>query len=288
MNFSDILSQHNIEIAPESNEHARPGWLQVDCPFCEKEAKQFHMGYSLEGNYVNCYRCGYHSLISTLMEMTEKSYRNCNKMLEELETETFDTPSIKGKLVIPDGVGELKRVHKKYLRGRNFDVKDIQKTWQIKGIGMHASLAWRIFIPIIYRGDIVSWTTRSVSSDNPKRYISASKEHEALPAKSLLYGEDLTNDAIIICEGPLDVWRIGPGAVATMGVGYSQGQVEKIIKHHKRIICFDNEPEAQKRAKRLCNDISSFPGETFNAVLNGKDAAESSDKDIWKLRRALL
>ena len=291
MIFSDILSQHNVEMAPEDNEHARPGWLQFDCPFCEKDAGQYHMGYSLEGNYVNCYKCGYHSLISTVMELTEKSYHDCKKMLEGMEKQTWESKTVRGKLIIPDGVGELKRVHKKYLRSRNFDVKHIQKTWQIKGICMHATLSWRIFIPIIYHGEMVSWTTRSVSSDNPKRYMTAPKEQEAVPAKSLLYGEDYASSlhfSIIVCEGPLDVWRIGPGAVATMGMDYSQAQVEKIVEYTKRAICFDNEPDAQKRAQRLCNDIASFPGETFNVVLDGKDAAESSDKAIWKLRKMLL
>lgn len=288
MIFSDILSQFNIETAPENNEHARPGWVQFDCPFCEKDTSQYHMGYSLEGNYVNCYKCGYHTLVSTLMEITGKSYQDCIKILKGLEIESFNIPAVQSKLVIPDGVGELKRVHKKYLRSRNFDVKDIQRIWQIGGIGMHASLAWRIFIPIFYQGQIVSWTTRSISPDNHKRYLTAPKEHEAIPAKTLLYGEDYAQHAVIVCEGPLDVWRIGPGAVATMGMDYSQAQVEKIVKYPKRAICFDNEPEAQRRAQRLCNDISSFSGETFNVVLDGKDAAESSDKAIWKLRRFLL
>ncbi len=288
MIFSDILSQCNVEVAPENNEHARPGWVQFDCPFCEPDTSQYHMGYSLEGNYVNCYKCGYHSLISTLVEITGKSYRDCEKILADMHVQVFESKEVRGKLVIPSGVGELKRVHKKYLRSRNFDVKHIQKTWQIKGIGMHASLAWRIFIPIFYQREIVSWTTRSVSPDNPKRYLTAPKEHEAVPAKSLLYGEDYATHAIIICEGPTDVWRIGPGAVATMGLGYSQAQVEKIVKYPKRAICFDNEPDAQKRAKRLCDDTSTFAGDTYNIVLDGKDAAESSDKAIWKLRRFLL
>jgi len=288
MNFSDILSECSIETAPESNEHSRPGWIQFDCPFCEKDTSQFHMGYSIEGNYVNCYRCGYHTLVSTLMEMTNKSYLECKRVLKGIETIPPKDKRVKGKLIIPDGTGALKQIHKKYLRSRNFDAKLIQRIWGVRGIGLHPTLSWRLFIPIHYQGEIVSWTTRSISPNNPKRYLTAPKECEAIPAKTLLYGEDHAGQTIIICEGPLDAWRIGEGAVATMGMDYSQAQLEKIVKYKKRIVCFDDEPEAQKRANRLCNDIVSFPGKTFNATLDGKDAAESSDKAIWQLRKELL
>ncbi len=292
MNFSDILSKYNIEIAPEGQDHTSPGWIHFDCPFCEKDAKRFHMGYSLENNFTNCWQCGYHSLLSTLVELTGLSFYECKKLLKNLDSEHFEITTTKGKLDTPNGVEELKRVHKKYLRKRNFDIKYIQKIWKIGGIGIHATLSWRIFIPIHYQGKIVSWTTRSVWDENTKRYITASKEEEEISAKSLLYGEDhcdtLKLKAIIICEGPLDVWRIGPGAVSTMGAAYSQAQVEKIVKYKRRIICFDNDKAGQAAAKRLCSDVSSFPGETYNVVLDGKDAAESSDKVIWKLRKFLL
>ncbi len=288
LNFSDILSKYNIEIAPEGQDHTSPGWIHFDCPFCEKDAKRFHMGYSLENNFTNCWQCGYHSLLSTLVELTDLSFYECKKLLKNLDTEHFEIITTKGKLVIPNGVEELKRVHKKYLRKRNFDIKPTQKTWEIKGIGIHATLSWRLFIPIHYQGKIVSWTTRSVWEDVPKRYITARKEEEEISAKSLLYGEDYCKDTIIVCEGPLDVWRIGAGAVATMGTAYSQAQVEKIVKYKKRAICFDNDKAGQAAAKRLCSDISSFPGKTFNIVLDRKDAAESSDKVIWKLRKFLL
>ncbi len=288
MKFTDILSQYNIEIAPEGSEHTSEGWIHFDCPFCEKDTQRFHMGYSLENNFTNCWRCGYHSLLSTLVELTGLSFYECKNLLKRLDTEHFEITTTKGTLIIPDGVVDLKRIHKKYLRKRNFDVKYIQKIWGIKGIGIHATLSWRLFIPIHYQGKIVSWTTRSVWDENIKRYMTAKKEEEEISAKSLLYGEDYCKEAIIVCEGPLDVWRIGKGAVSTMGTAYSQAQVEKIIKYKKRIICFDNDKAGQTAAKRLCSDISTFPGETYNIVLDGKDAAESSDKVIWKLRKFLL
>jgi DNA primase len=135
----------------------------------------------------------------------------------------------------------------------------------------------------------VSWTTRSISySDRVTRYVSAALDEEKIFHKELLYGEDFARHAVIVNEGILDAWRIGPGAVATFGSGYSQEQLERIAKYPTRAICFDNEPEAQKRARKLSNDLSALPGETYNVLLDKKDAADESKENIKRLRQEIL
>jgi len=91
-----------------------------------------------------------------------------------------------------------------------------------------------------------------------------------------------------VVEGVFDAWRIGSGAVATFGSGYSMEQVEKIVKYPTRAICFDNEVEAQSRARKLVNDLSAFSGTTYNVILDKKDAAEESRKNIERLRKEIL
>ena len=92
----------------------------------------------------------------------------------------------------------------------------------------------------------------------------------------------------MIVEGPLDVWRIGFGAVATMGTSFSTTQILKLSKYPIRITCFDNEPKAQRRAERLHADLGLFPGVNQNIFLEtGKDAASASDKEIQKVRSLL-
>ena len=289
MKFTEILSQLNIEYKPEGHHHCRPGWLQLDCPFCGKDSHGWHLGYSLEGNFLNCWRCGHQPIIKTLMEITGYSFAKCKRILSDVETVEVKKTKPKGKLVIPKGVGELMPSHIKYLMQRKFDYKDIRQTWKIQGIGLASQLSWRIFIPIFYHGKMVSWTTRSISNNKKiTRYISASPEEESIPHKSLLYGEDYAKQSIIILEGPTDVWRIGPGAVATLGTGYSNEQVLRMSSYSKRAICFDNEKEAQVRAKKLCDDLSVFDGETYNIQLDSKDAATTSIKEIKLLRAHFL
>src|SRR5260370_26008807 len=123
------------------------------------------------------------------------------------------------------------------------------------GIGLAVHLAWRLYIHITYRDKTVSWTTRSLSDKHERRYISSSSSTEALPSKSLLYGEDYCKHSIVVVEGPLDVWTIGEGAVATLGTNYTRKQLEKIAKYPYRTIAYDDEPAAQEQAKRMCREL---------------------------------
>ena len=223
------------------------------------------------------------------MEITGYSYTKCKKLISGIETTRIKKEKIKGKLIIPKGVERLEFSHIHYLQKRGFIPSKLVKLWKIQGIGISSQLPWRIFIPIFYHGKMVSWTTRSISnSKKVTRYISASTKEELMPHKSLLYGEDYARQSVIITEGPFDTWKIGPGAVATLGTGYSNNQAFRMTSYPKRAICFDNEKEAQKRAKKLCDDLSVFPGETYNIQLDAKDAATANEKEIKLLRTHFL
>jgi DNA primase len=290
MKFTEVLDQLNIEYVTEGHRHVRPGWIGLDCPFCAKDTKKWHLGYSIEDHYTKCWRCGYHSAIDVIMEYTELSFKECKKLLDGIEVAyTPKEEKPKGNLILPKHIDKLQRSHIRYLKRRGFNVPELIVLWNIKGIGLASKLAWRIFIPIIYRGKVVSWTTRSISKDkNTLRYVSAAPTEESIPHKDLLYGQDFARDTILINEGPTDAWRIGPGAVATLGVNYSKEQLQKMLLFKKRIVCFDTEKMAQIRADKLCDDLSAFPGETFNLQLDAKDAASASDKEIRQIRKEFL
>ena len=285
MNFKEILSNFNISYRTEGN-HCRPGWINIDCPYCGQDTEKFHMGYSIENHFLNCWRCGSHPLIQTLMKITNVSFHQLKKLLDDLDTTKFEKETPTGRLILPKGIKPLHSAHKKYLYKRGFNWKRIERIWQIKGITISSNLQWRIFIPIIYHAKVVSWTTRAIGNTEP-RYITADLNEEAIPHKNLLYGEDFARHAIIVVEGVFDVWKIGRGAVSAFGVGYSSSQLSKIAKYPVRAICFDNEKIAQKRAQKLYNNLALFPGETYNIILDRKDAAEESNKNIVKIRKIL-
>jgi hypothetical protein len=285
MRFEDVLQDNHISYDTEGR-NCRPGWTQLDCPFCQGVR---YLGFNRAGNYLNCWRCGAHSVVETLAELTKQPVHVIKKLVGGLEKDRKVLIKPTGKLVLPRGIGDLQRAHLKYLEDkRRYDPAEIIRLWDVRGIGLASRLSWRLFIPIYFHGELVSWTTRAVRDDVTSRYISAGLMEEALPHKDLLYGEDYVRHAVIVHEGPLDVWRTGPGAVATCGVGYSPAQVLRLAKYPVRVICFDNETKAQRRASLLCDALEPFPGTTFNVELSRKDASASSKKAIARLRAEFL
>ena len=287
MRFEELLREHDVAFLSEGHHHCRPGWLQIDCPFCGTGTRGFHMGYSLAGGYVNCWRCGPHRLHETVAELLHLSLKQAAALLGGLEKDKTRVVVQRGKLVLPRGRGPLLSCHKVYLRSRQYNCKDLVRLWQVQGIGLASRLAWRIFIPIIHQGEIVSWTTRSVK-DEGLRYISAAPNEEILNHKDILYGEDYCRHAVVVVEGPFDVWRIGPGAVATLGTGYSRSQVRRLCNDPVRMVCVDNEREAQQRARKLVRLLEPFQGETYNVILSGKDAGSTDAEEIQEIRERFL
>jgi len=289
MRFEDILQQYEIKyVTAGQHHHAREGWIQIDCPFCGINSGKFHMGYSLQGGYISCWVCGSHTLQSTLQELLNLNSSKVIEITKRISIKSLDIVKEKrGKLVLPKHITGLKTKHKNYLISRGFLPSTVKKTWHIKAISYSFRLAWRIFIPIHYKGEIVSWTTRSVT-DKGLRYISASSDQEALNHKNLLYGEDLCRHSVCCVEGPFDVWRIGPGSVATCGTGFSRSQVLKLSKYPVRGVLFDNSKIAQTRADSLVNLLSVYPGNTFKIQLDSADdPAEADENEVKSIRKLL-
>jgi hypothetical protein len=286
--IQDVLKELNIPIAPETHHHTSPGWINIDCPWCTKNTHRYRLGINLAGNYASCWACGSKLLGEVIHEITELPWNKIKDLLRGVERQVLpNLPKARGKLVVPLGIGELLPCHCNYLERRGFNKDNLERLWKVKGIGLHNRLAWRIFIPIVFQGEVVSWTTRSVS-DEGQRYWSAKQEEEVFPHKDLLYGEDYVRHTIIVHEGPTDVWRTGPGAVATLGTSYSRAQIRRMANHAVRVVCFDSEPMAQRRATHLCDLLDTFPGSTYNVVLSGKDAASSPLDEIQELRKRFL
>ena len=283
MTFTELLEQYSIPYQTEGA-NTRDGWVQLDCNEC---GGHLYLGFNESGKYLNCWKCGPLNLVNWLRDVTGEPYNVCKTLLEGIPRDyEYIERKPKGKLVIPQGVGPLLDCHKKYLIKRGFNPDELIRLWKIQGIGLSTRLPWRIFIPIYLKGELVSWSTRSIG-ETGTRYVFASSYEESYPHKEMLFGEDYCRHVAIIVEGQFDVMRIGPGAVATCGTGYSPAQLRRIAKYPLRIIVFDNDLEAQRRARKLCADLSMLSGETINVTLKAKDAAEASSQEIKELRRYL-
>ena len=283
MQFEEFCAMYGVSYRT-SGKHCTHGRVNVDCPNCG-DVNQFHLGWHVSRTYFHCWKCGKRPIVDTLMRLARISRAEASNIANALERK-LDLGAIEhtGEYAEPWGVGELLPVHRAYLRSRGMTDADI-KMWGLRGIGMAPKLDWRIFVPITYRREPVSWTTRALSPDVQPRYISDASEQEAIPHKTILFGADLATHTIVICEGPFDAMRIGAGAVATCGTSYTQAQMTHMLRFPVRAVCLDAEPAAQKRAQALVDALAAFDGETSNIILDSGDPGEASIADVNCIRK---
>lgn len=289
MNFVELMNRYDIPILESGHHHCRSGWVQVHCPFCDVNQSHFHMGYNLEYKYVNCWKCGPHELYYTLLKLLPRvKVPQIKRFIRDLPQQRSIQLEIKRNLSVPQGLRDLTKRFKRYLKNRKYNTQTIQNMWGVSCFSTLRSPSEyhnRLFIPITLAGEVVSWTTRSILPDAKLRYLSASAAQESIPHKSLLYGEDYARHAIIITEGPLDVWKIGPGAVATFGTNFTPDQVYRMSKYPRRIICFDKETTAQNQAMKLTKQLSVFPGITANVKLEAADPGAAEEDELNEIRK---
>lgn len=292
MNVSEILSELEIPTAPEGHHHRTKGWEQIDCPHCSPNSHRWRLGIPTNNKRVAvCWTCGTHPLARTLSLISSRSIEEINNLLLDFGGGDKKETIFERELILPKGAGPLLPQHREFLDSRGFDPDEIVGTWGIMGIGVAPKLSWRILIPITEKGKIVNWTTRSVSQNASRRYRNAERSQSRLDRSECLYGADNARKghAVIVTEGPLDAWAIGIGGVSTLGVGYSRGQLLKILEFPVRVVCFDNEVEAQRRARRLCSELERFRGEVYNVVMEtGKDPSRANKEEVEELKNRFL
>lgn len=283
----EFLETHEVDFKQAGeHSHVRHGWVGVDCPWCGEGSQKYHLGINLENNYAVCWRCSYHNLSEVLSSLSGEQVSRAD--VDELRRGKPSKQQPRtNPLRAPTGRGQLQGVHRRYLKSRGLDADLVASQWDLKGIGLHASLSWRIFIPIYQNGKMVSWTTRA-TGNHSIRYMSAKPEDGGVPIKHTLYGADFARHSVIVVEGPADAWAIGPGAVATYGTAYSQEQVAMLSQYPVRVVCFDAEPAAQAAAGRLCEALHVFPGQTCRVELGSGDPGEATKAEIRWLRRKYL
>jgi len=293
MTLTDLLDQCHVPYHLAGHRHVRQGWVGIDCPQCGPRSGKFHLGINVDGLFAVCWKCGYLRLGDVLVEITGNPLPEVLGWLNTLpraRPSSVAGPKARGRVKLPPGLGPLQRPHKRYLMGRKgLRPSDVERLWGIQGIGsLGGRLSWRIWIPIHYCGELVSWTTRALV-DSGVRYLTAGMEQEKINHKQLLYGADYARNSVIVTEGPIDAWRIGPGAVATLGLGFTQEQARQIGQFPLRVICFDNERDAQRRAHRLAKALQVMPGETVVIrIETGEDIADADQEEVEQLRNEFL
>jgi len=290
MNLEVILQEHGVEYIDSGHHHCHEGWIQLNCPFCTDGAYGWHLGYNLETHRFNCWRCGKHSVWEVLNALIPLPKGALYKLTQEVRRGAPDTKP--QRVVVrkalpkaPLGTGPLDSQHKRYLRKRRFSPARLINEWDIKATGhLSGEWSWRIVIPIYdEEGNIEAYQGRTISKSVKPKY----RTSEGAPS-DLLYGiHRAKGDAVIIVEGVTDVWRLGAGAVATMGVDWGKEQANRLRRYDRRYIAFDPEETAQRRAEELARWLAFFPGVTEIVEDLRTDPGDLSDNESVDLMRQL-
>jgi hypothetical protein len=288
MKITDLLDEHHIQYKTAGqHHHVCDGWVGIDCPMCSPGAGKYKLGFNLTSRTFTCWSCGVQDRVEILEALTDLSRKEAARLFGQLEGQSGPRKiKPRGTLTPPKGVSGLHPSHERYLKSRGFDPGELVRLWGLQGIAQAPRLSWHLYIPIIYQGVELSWTTRKITETG--KYHNAKPDEEAYPAKSLLYGEDYCRHTVIICEGPADVWRVGPGAVATMGVLFTKAQLAKLAKYPRRAICFDSDRAGRERASRMSDALCPFDGNTFVVTLDASDPGSAKDSEIKRLRKWLF
>jgi hypothetical protein len=299
IDFVALCRTYHIPYAESGHHHCHEGWVQTHCPFCAGGQEGFHLGYSLERGTFHCWRCGSHNFAEVMRQLlhvgeNKLAYRIAGKF--KLGPRTSQERHLaprkrKHTCPPPPGITSLLPQHKRYLRGRRFNPRQLQQEWGIMGTAHTSGIwAWRIIIPVReIDGHICAYQGRVIREDVDPRYRFTPNKDMTVDPKTLLYGiEKVRGDAVVIVEGATDVWRLGPGAVATVGIGWHPEQADILRHYDRRYILFDPEPVARKRAIQLAQWLSPFQGTTeiIDTTFEG-DPGSYTDNDAASVMREL-
>ncbi len=300
IDFVSLCRDNGLDFITEGHHHCSTGWCQLHCPYCSNGDHGFHLGFNIENQNFSCWKCGGKKTIPTYERLLRTSdRREVFRVLNKYQLNGSNTQEIKKKpkprkrrCPEPPGLGDLQRQHKLYLKRRGFSFKRLAREWGLKGT-CHLSLEWnwRIIAPVKdEEGDVCAYNGRIIKDGVKPKYRLTKNDDITINPDSLLYGIDKVdvNKGVVIVEGMTDSWRMGFGAVATLGIKWTNAQANILRKFPKRFVMYDDAPDAQKQAKSLAKYLSAFPGET--EVITGieGDPGELSQKEADRIMKELL
>lgn len=299
MNFEKLFKDYNVPYSLKVNR----GWVNVNCPFCDTKSTSFNLGFNPAGNYYHCWKSPHNyrikEVLSILLNIPESSLKDVLVDYQggaEILSDRKVKPGVR-RLELPTDT--FTKAERKYLKSRNFDPGYLMKKYNIVGGGIDGDWKFRIIVPVFYQGRLMSWTGRSILPKeklkelNIPRYKNLSIEKSVRNIKELFFNIDnCKSDTVVLTEGAFDVLRFDGNAICSMGTELTERQVGLLADRFNKIfILFDNEPEAQKKARKFGLQLSSIGMEVevvnFYEDFGKNDMGECSPEEIKIIKKEL-
>ena len=270
----------------------RRGWVALTCPCCDDHGE--HGGFNTRPGKTHyyCWKCGWRPIpqvIKALLRLPDmkdawRVYFEYSGRTHQLEKIAKGEKRQVSYVQVPGG--KLLPMHIKYLEGRGYDPARLIDKYGLTAEGPVGDYKFRIIIPVYFRGEVISFVARDVTGEQKTRYKNCPIEESIINPKWVLYNLDnCSGDTVVVVEGIFDCWRMGDGYVASLGTSLTPPQIKLLADFKKVIFLFDNEPEAQKRAKQAAYLLGSMGVEVIVADTEmAKDPGDLSPKEAARVR----
>jgi hypothetical protein len=294
-NAQQFLEEYHIDI-PRTAKNTSPGWVNIQCPFCDDSSN--HGGFNIQGGYYNCHRCGGHWLPKVIAHLLSIPISKARQIIYRYSaaplTKTFHKPTSfrrKQKISLPPLLGYMRPSHIAYLSDKRAFryYHQIIRDWQLQSTGYYGDYCHRIFAPIYFEGQMVTYQCRAITDDHYPPYKACAKKDEIIHHKNIVYGFDYAAriGRCIVVEGITDVWRLGKGAIATFGKGYTKKQTQLIINNFDQIFIFlDSDVEKEKQQWDLPRSLVNLTKVNIIEIKKG-DPGSLTDRKAYELMMKL-
>lgn len=276
-------------------------WVNCNCPFCKNPSDtHFNGGFNVLSPRFNCWRCGsnsYYDALSLLLNIPIHQVSHYLDSYKFVASESEKRKAMAERLDLPGF--RLNDNERQYLINRGYDVGYLLNKFHIRGGGIIGDWAYRIIVPIYVNKVLVSWTGRSILDrkmiDELKipRYKNLSIENSVINPKDTFFNLDNSDgDSVILVEGPFDVMKMGTHTICSLGTSMTREQELLLKTRYKKIfICFDNEPSAQDKGRKVGQNLSAIgmDVELVNACesFNKNDPGELTYDEVTEIKKEL-
>jgi len=305
MDLIELLEEHDVRIWT-SGKNVNRGWIGLTCPFCDDSSN--HLGINLSTLRCRCWKCGGKSLIRVLTNVCNISSKEAREYVRDFdeteippEEDGYESSSqnyidkiVNGEITLKlpeESLRHFPKLHTNYLISRNFNPHKIIPKYKLRAVGIHGPYKFRIIIPVIKNGRIITFTSRDVTDASELRYKAAPQKYYPNP-KHFVYGLDSVPEggSAVVVEGPTDVWRLGDGSVSFFGTMYHEKQIAELIRKNLTTlhILFDNDDPGIRAARMLAKQCFSIAREiNIISIKEMSDPGSLSQEDAYLLMREL-